>query len=112
MEQEVHRWEHNYAALSARHRALLHHLPAKAAAARRAVQQNQLFIKALLYNFAGIDDDAEPAAGAGTDAGYEHGAGLPDDLYSGAIRAADAMQAAGTQCPPGDAEKVGPEAGG
>jgi hypothetical protein len=107
MEQEIHRWEHNYAALSARHRALLHHLPAKAAAARRAVQQNQLFIKALLYNFAGIDDDAGPAAGTDADAG-----GLPDDLYSGAVRAADAMQAAGVQCPPGDAEKVRREADG
>lgn len=108
MEHEIQRWEHNYKQLSARHRALLHHLPAKAAAARRAAQQNQLFIKAMLYNFAGVDDDAEPDAGAGADGSHDaqRGGGVPDDLYSGAVKAADAMQAAGQQCPPGDAEKV------
>jgi hypothetical protein len=122
MEAEVQRWEHNYASLSARHRALLHHLPAKAAAARRAVQQNQLFIRALLYNFAGVDDDsaAATAAGSTAEAGVaaepqqqqqqqqqQHDDGImPDDLYSGAVKAADALQAAGQKCPPGDAEKV------
>lgn len=121
MEAEIQRWEHNYASLSARHRALLHHLPAKAAAARRAVQQNQLFIRALLYNFAGVDDDVDTAAAAGTAAGgtaeagastktqqhdYDDDGVMPDDLYSGAVKAADAMQAAEQQCPPGDAEKV------
>jgi hypothetical protein len=116
MEHEIQRWEHNYAALSARHRAILHHLPAKAAAARRATQQNQLFIKAVLYNFAGEEasdpqpdagsDPACPAAAAEARASQQ-GGGVPDDLYSGAVKAADAMQAAGQQCPPGDAEKVG-----
>lgn len=116
MEHEIQRWEHNYAALSARHRALLRHLPAKAAAARRATQQNQLFIKAMLYNFAGEEaSDPQPDAGsdpaaaaAAAEAGAsQQGGGVPDDLYSGAVKAADAMQAAGQQCPPGDAEKVG-----
>lgn len=110
MEQEIQRWEHNYAALSARHRALLHHLPAKAAAARRAVKQNQLFIKALLYNFAGADDpEPDPAAAEGLGGGGRadpHSGVGPDDLNAGALRAADEMEAAGVQCPPGDAEKV------
>jgi hypothetical protein len=31
---------------------------------------------------------------------------MPDELTSGALKAADAMAAAGAQCPPGDVEKV------
>lgn len=109
LEQEVQRWEHNYAALSAHHRTLLHHLPGKAAAARRAMQQNQLFIKAMLYNFAGVNGP-EPDAEAGEQQEPEEqrGAGMPDDLYTGAVQAADAMQAAGAKCSPVDAEKVRP----
>jgi hypothetical protein len=107
-EQEVQRWEHNYSGLSARHRALLHHLPGKAAAARRAIQQNQLFIKAMLYNFAGVNGPEAGAAESGEQQEPEEqqDAGMPDDLYTGAVQAADAMQAAGAKCSPVDAEKV------
>eukprot|EP00878_Enallax_costatus_P029818 GHUV01032376.1.p1 GENE.GHUV01032376.1~~GHUV01032376.1.p1 ORF type:complete len:160 (+),score=42.07 GHUV01032376.1:493-972(+) len=97
-EQEITRWEHNYRALSARHRAILSHLPAKAAAARRAVQQNQLFIKAMLLNFAGqMDDDEDGIPGGGS---------VPDDLALGALAYADHLEATGERCSPGDAEKV------
>jgi hypothetical protein len=111
LEQEVQRWEHNYSALSARHRALLHHLPGKAAAARRAMQQNQLFIKAMLYNFAGVNghEPGGEAAEQQQELQEQQGAGMPDDLYTGAVQAADAMQEAGAQCSPVDAEKVRPQ---
>lgn len=97
-EQEISRWQHNYGALSARHRAILAHIPAKAAAARHAVQQNQLFIKAMLLNFAGQLDDG--------DAGVLGGGIVPNDLAAGALAYADHLQASEEQCSPGDAEKV------
>uniref|UniRef100_A0A383VDL8 carnosine N-methyltransferase n=1 Tax=Tetradesmus obliquus TaxID=3088 RepID=A0A383VDL8_TETOB len=123
MEHEIRRWEHNYRALSARHRALLAHLPAKAAAARRAVQQNQMFIKALLMDFAGLDEEDEQqqqqqqggcvgAGAAGGSSDEEGGAagggsgGVPGDLAAGALRFANQMEAEQQQCGPADAEKV------
>jgi hypothetical protein len=129
-EREIQRWEHNYRALSARHRALLAHLPAKAAAARRAVQQNQMFIKALLMDFAGTDEDDEQqqqqqggGAGAGgseaagvnaagsssnEEAGDDGGGGggVPGDLAAAALKFANQMEAQQQQCGPADAEKV------
>jgi hypothetical protein len=126
-EHEIQRWEHNYRALSARHRALLAHLPAKATAARRAVQQNQMFIKALLMEIAGTDEgeqqqqqqqqggaagassDAAAAAGAAGSSGNaeDGGGGVPGDLAAGALRFANRMEAQQQQCGPADAEKVG-----
>eukprot|EP00879_Flechtneria_rotunda_P030600 GHRR01033258.1.p1 GENE.GHRR01033258.1~~GHRR01033258.1.p1 ORF type:complete len:205 (+),score=56.10 GHRR01033258.1:394-1008(+) len=107
-EMEICRWEQNYRALSARHRTILSHLPAKAAAARQAVQQNQLFVKALLMDFA--EDAAEHQHDCdgyrqGCD-GADGGAGVPDDLASGAIKVANVHEASGQHCAPGDAEKV------
>lgn len=95
-DQEISRWEQNYRELSARHRTLLHHLPAKAAAARVAVQQNQMFFKALLMDF------AEEGAADETDAGD----GVPNNLSAGALKHADELEASQQRCPPGDAEKV------
>lgn len=73
------------------------------------MQQNQLFIKAMLYNFAGVNGPEAGGAEAGEQQEPEEqrGAGMPDDLYTGAVQAADAMQAAGAKCSPVDAEKVG-----
>lgn len=132
-ENEIQRWEHNYRALSARHRTLLAHLPAKAAAARRAVAQNLLFIKALLLSFAGEDEDEEQqqqqqadgaegssnnssisqgadgsaAAEGGDDEAVDGSSGVPGGLAAGALRYADQLEAEQQQCTPGDAEKVG-----
>ncbi|KAF6266581.1 N2227-like protein-domain-containing protein [Scenedesmus sp. NREL 46B-D3] len=122
-EREIQRWEHNYRALSARHRALLAHLPAKAAAARRAVQQNQMFIKALLMDFAGEGQEDEQqqgvteaagstaAAAAGNsssiaEGGNDRAASMPGDLAAGALSFANGMAAQQQQCGPADAEKV------
>jgi hypothetical protein len=95
-DQEISRWEQNYRELSARHRTLLHHLPAKAAAARVAVQQNQMFFKALLMDFA--EEGAADETGAGD--------GVPNNLSAGALKHADELEASQQRCPPGDAEKV------
>jgi len=61
-DNQIGRWETNYARLSPRHKALLHTQPPKFAAARQAAYQNHLFITALLSAFDedGSEEGARP----------------------------------------------------
>ncbi|KAG2487879.1 hypothetical protein HYH03_013461 [Edaphochlamys debaryana] len=120
-EWEVARWQFNYTQLPPHHKALVPHLPAKLAAARRAAQTNAFFIKSLLQAFSPeaasgplppssmLPHPENPEPGAGSGAGpAAHSHGHTHGLAScGAACGAEGQgqgQAKGAGRGPGDKE--------